>query len=98
MPVTTATRPRATARTSISLRVPEDALATIDRAAAAQGADRTAFMIQAALDAAAAILERERVLRLGDAAFDELARALVDPPPPTAALVELLRTRPVWES
>lgn len=98
MTLTTATRRSTAARTSISLRVPAEALAAIDRAAAAQSTDRTAFMIQAALGAAEEALERERVLRLGDAAFDELAAALAQPPAPAAALVELLRARPIWET
>ena len=84
-------------RTPISLRVPARALAVIDRAAASQGRDRTEFMVAAALRAAHEQLERERVLRLDEAALDELRRALDAPPPAPEALARLMRRRPVWE-
>ena len=87
----------AAARTPISLRVPARALATIDRAAASQGRDRTEFMVAAALEAAEAQLEHERVLRLDAAGFADLRRALDAPPPPPEGLARLLRRRPVWD-
>ena len=87
----------ATARMPISLRVPARALATIDRAAASQGRDRTEFMVAAALEAAEEQLERERVLRLDDDAFAALRQALDAPPPAPEGLARLLRRRPVWD-
>ena len=87
----------AAARTPISLRVPARALATIDRAAASQGRDRTEFMVAAALEAAEAQLARERVLRLDEAALAELRQALDAPPPAPEGLARLLRRRPVWD-
>jgi uncharacterized protein (DUF1778 family) len=88
----------ALARTPISLRVPAGTLATIDRAAASQGRDRTEFMVAAALAAAYEQLERERVLRLDGTAFDELKRALDAPTGAPAALARLMGRRPVWEA
>lgn len=72
-------------------RVPRANRAIIEKAAAVYGATINQFMIQAALDRASQILEREEMLRLSEEDAQLFLNALENPAEPSNALVEALR-------
>ena len=99
MPADVLERPAAAAppRKAISLRLPESALALIDRAAHLAHKDRTEFMLAAAVERAEDVLLDQANFRLSGEAFQAFVDALDNPSPPTPALVALLRRKPSWE-
>lgn len=84
-------------RTSISLRIPDDQRALIDRAAEASGKDRTAFMLDAATREATTVLLDQRYFRLDDDAWATFTAVLDAPPTPNPRLKKLLATKAPWE-
>jgi uncharacterized protein (DUF1778 family) len=85
-------------RRLVSFRLPADVVDLIDRAAQATYRDRTAFVIEAATRHAEDVLCDRTLIRLSDEDFDAFVAVLENPPPPTEALIDLLRRRPSWES
>jgi uncharacterized protein (DUF1778 family) len=74
------------ARGRITARVPQDVQDTLEQAAELQGATLNQFIVQAALNEARRIIERDRVVHLSstDAAF--LLDLLEKPPVPNSKL------------
>lgn len=86
------------ARKAVSLRLPEPALALIDRAAEVAHTDRTGFMLAAAVARAENVLLDQTVFQLSESAYNAFVAALDNPAPPTPALKRLARRKPSWES
>ncbi len=89
MPATESRDPTDTAR--INLRTSADAKALIERAAAYMGTTVSAFLLQNAYEAAKRVVAEHEVIMLTQRDFEDFARALEQPPAPTAALKRLLR-------
>jgi uncharacterized protein (DUF1778 family) len=64
--------------TRIDMRVPQSVRDIIDRAAAMQGRTRTDFVLEAALEKAEQIIERQTVIRLAMQDQEMLAKALAE--------------------
>lgn len=62
----------------MDLRVPQPVRDIIDRAAAMQGRTRTDFVLEAALEKAEQIIERQTVIRLTMQDQELLAKALIE--------------------
>lgn len=98
-------RPKATAsrkvaetgRRMVTMRVSDEALARIDRAAAATETSRTEFMVRAAEAAAAEALLDQVAFTLDAASHAAFLAALDAPAKPPKALVALLREPSPWE-
>jgi uncharacterized protein (DUF1778 family) len=84
-------------RRLVSFRLPETAIAMIDRAASLRHQDRTAFVLEAATRAAQDALLDRTLFGLTEAEHELFLAALDRPPQPNAALVDLARRRPIWE-
>ncbi len=84
-------------RTSISLRIPDEQRALIDRAAEASGKDRTAFMLDAATREATTVLLDQRYFRLDAEAWDRFT-ALLDAPPAENPPLRKLLTPKSWQT
>lgn len=83
---------------AISLRTRPSQLNLIDRAAAASGKDRTAFMLEAACREAENILLDRRLFQLDEETWKRFTTALDTPPINNPALAGLLARKPRWES
>jgi len=83
--------------TPLSMRLPEQDLAIIDRAAGLRGRSRTDFVREAALRAAEEVLLEQSVVRLSPADFDAFRAALDAPPQTVPEMVETLKRRAPWE-
>ncbi len=62
----------------MDLRVPQPVRDIIDRAAAMQGRTRTDFVLEAALEKAEQLIERQTVIRLAMQDQELLAKALIE--------------------
>lgn len=82
---------------AISLRTRPAQLNLIDRAAAARGKDRTAFMLEASCREAETVLLDRRLFHLDEEAWNRFTAVLDAPPEPNPALAALLARRPLWE-
>ncbi len=82
---------------AISLRTRPAQLNLIDRAAAARGKDRTAFMLEASCREAENVLLDRRLFQLDEDAWNRFTAALDAPPAADPALVALLARKPLWE-
>ena len=69
----------------------------IERAAALEGRTVSEFVLSSAVERAEEVIERQRILRLSDEAFDDFMRTLDEPPPVIPELDRLLRRAPVWD-
>ena len=79
--------PRAVADTGrIEIRIDPDAKATLARAAALEHVDLTAFILRAALPAAAAVIERAEHIKLNERDSLKVLDILENPPAPNAKL------------
>lgn len=83
-------------RKAVSFRFPTGAIDLIDRAAALLHQDRTAFVVEAALARAQAVLLDRTVFLLPEAEYEAFLAALDDPPEPNERLKALARRVPVW--
>lgn len=83
---------------AISLRTRPGQLNLIDRAAAASGKDRTAFMLEAACREAENILLDRRLFQLDEETWNRFTAALETPPANNPELARLLARKPRWES
>lgn len=73
-------------RGRITARVPQGVHDTLQEAAELVGATLNQFVVQAALNEAQRVIERERVIRLSSAGTAFLTALLDKPPAPNAAL------------
>jgi uncharacterized protein (DUF1778 family) len=76
----------ATKRDRISARVPHDVYATLCRAAELTGTTVNQFLVQSALKAAQAVIEREEVIRLSPRSWSWLLDLMENPLKPNAKL------------
>jgi len=83
--------------TPLSMRLPEQDLAIIDRAADLRGRSRTDFVREAAVRAAEAVLLEHSAIRLDPAQFEAFKAALAAPAVAAPEMVELLRRRAPWD-
>lgn len=81
----------------LSMRLPEDDLALIDRAAGLRGRSRTDFVREAAVRAAEEVVLESGLVRMSGDGFAAFLTALAAPAMPVAPMVELLRRQPPWE-
>lgn len=77
----------------IPARMPTPVYERLVEAAQAVGATLNQFLVQAALEKAEAILERERKIRLANASSAALFTIMENPPEPNEYLKEALRRR-----
>jgi uncharacterized protein (DUF1778 family) len=88
--------PRERSRTArIEARIAPEALTVVKRAAEIQGRSVSDFVVAAAQEAAARTIEETQIVRLSVEDQRALADAILDPPPPTPAL---LRAAQAYES
>lgn len=85
-------------RRSVSFRLPEQALALVDRAAARVHEDRTSFVLHAIVERAENVLRDQTVFRLDDEAYAAFVAALDSARAPTRQLKALARKRPLWKA
>jgi len=82
---------------NINLRVSRSQKALIDRAAEAQGRNRSDFMLDAACREAESVLLDRRYFHLDDEQFRRFMEILDAPPRSNPGLARLLRTKAPWE-
>ena len=82
----------------MNLRVKDERLALIDRAAEIRGVTRTEFVLRASEAAAIETLNERPVIALDDEAYDAFLAALDAPAEPNDRLRARLMRRPLWES
>ena len=78
----------------INLRTSPEAKALIERAAAIMGSTVSSFMLQNAYEAASRLIAQQEIFTLSDRDRDVFLNALENPPEPTQALIDLMRTVP----
>ena len=83
--------------TQVNIRVEPGQLATIDAAAAALGRNRTAFMLETAVQAAGAVLLDKRLFTVDDATYQRFVDRLDAPPAANPRLHALLHRKAPWE-
>ncbi len=88
--------PAATREKTINLRATPAQKALIERAAESTGKTRTAFVLDASLQRAQAVLADRTHFELSAAQMDRFMKALDAPSPHPAALRKLLSRKPRW--
>ena len=83
--------------TQVNIRVEPGQLATIDAAAEALGRNRTAFMLETAVQAAEAVLLDKRLFTVDDATYQRFVDRLDAPPAANPRLHALLHSKAPWE-
>jgi uncharacterized protein (DUF1778 family) len=91
--VATAKTRRAPVRARISARVPKNVQARLEEAAELSGATVNQFVVQAAVEKADEIIERERVIKLSKRDTARLLDLLGNPAPPNVHLGRALQRR-----
>jgi uncharacterized protein (DUF1778 family) len=81
----------------LSMRLPEDDIAIIDRAAALRGRSRTDFVRDAAVRAAEDVLMDTMPIRMTHDGFKSFLEALSGPAAPVPEMVEVLQRVAPWE-
>lgn len=83
-----------TIRTSrIEARIAPELLATVKRAAELQGRSVSDFVVTATVEAASKAIAETSMMRLSQEASEQLARLLINPPAPNAALKSAFAAR-----
>jgi uncharacterized protein (DUF1778 family) len=82
---------------NINLRVTRSQKALIDRAAEAQGRNRSNFMLDAACREAESVLLDQRYFNLDEEAFQRFIDLLDAPPRENPGLTRLLNTKAPWD-
>jgi uncharacterized protein (DUF1778 family) len=85
--------PKTLAEERIPARMPTAVYDRLVEAAQAVGATLNQFLVQAALEKADAILERERTIRLSAASSEALFALMENPPEPNEYLQKALQRR-----
>lgn len=75
----------------LSARVPENVYATIAQAAELVGATMNQFLVQAALEKASSVIEKEQRIELSLKSADIFFDALTHPPEPETALIKAVK-------
>ncbi|HMR34076.1 MAG TPA: DUF1778 domain-containing protein [Geminicoccaceae bacterium] len=88
----------ASRRETLNIRIRAEERSLIDRAAAAQGKNRTDFILEAARRAAEETLLDRALILASPEAYDAFLMRLDAPADPNARLVETMRERPAWET
>jgi uncharacterized protein (DUF1778 family) len=83
--------------TQVNIRVEPGQLAIIDAAAEALGRNRTAFMLETAVQAAEAVLLDKRLFTVDDATYQRFVDRLDAPPLANPRLRALLHSKAPWE-
>lgn len=83
--------------TQVNIRIEPGQLATIDAAAEALGRNRTAFMLETAVQAAEEILLDKRLFTVDDATYQRFVDRLDAPPGANPRLHALLHSKAPWE-
>jgi uncharacterized protein (DUF1778 family) len=78
-------------RARVSTRLPAEAQLTLQQAADLSGSTLNQFMLQAAIEKAARVIEQESVLTLSSADTAVLLNALEDPAKPNRALQQAMK-------
>jgi uncharacterized protein (DUF1778 family) len=78
------------------MRLPDDDIAIIDRAAGIRGRSRTDFVREAAVRAAEEVLMETSLVRMSPTGFNAFMRALAEPGAPVPAMVALLKRPGPW--
>ncbi len=81
----------------MNLRVKDERLELIDRAAEIRGVTRTEFVLRASEAAAIEALNERPVIALDDEAYDAFLAVLDAPAESDERLRERLKRRPLWE-
>jgi uncharacterized protein (DUF1778 family) len=81
----------------LSMRLPEQDIAIIDRAAGLRGSSRTEFVRDAAVRAAEAVLMENTLLRMSPKGFGRFVTVISAPAKPVPAMVKLLKRKSPWE-
>lgn len=81
----------------ISMRLPEEDLSLIDRAASLKGRSRTDFVREAAVRAAEDVLMENLPIRMSARGFAEFSRVLAARARPVPELEEILSRTAPWE-
>lgn len=82
---------------AINLRVPEERLAAIDRAAASRGQSRTDFLVDCGYREAVATMHDRPLIQLNDQAYEDLVTYLEAPARPNDRLIALLARAAPWD-
>lgn len=82
--------------TQVNIRVEPGQLATIDAAAEALGRNRTAFMLETAVQAAEAVLLDKRLFTVDEATYQRFVDRLDAPPAANPRLYALLHSKAPW--
>jgi uncharacterized protein (DUF1778 family) len=83
---------------NINLRVTRSQKALIDRAAEAQGRNRSDFMLDAACREAESVLLDQRYFNLDEEAYQRFIDLLDAPPTSNPGLTRLLKTKAPWDN
>ena len=82
--------------TQVNIRIEPSQLATIDAAAESLGQNRTAFMLETAVQAAEAVLLDKRLFAVDDATYQRFVDRLDAPPVANPKLHALLHSTVPW--
>ena len=82
----------------LSMRLPEQDIAIIDRAADLRGSSRTEFVREAAVRAAEAVIMENTLLRMSPQGFDRFITLIAAPAKAVPAMVKLLKRKSPWET
>ncbi len=82
----------------LSMRLTEEDIAVIDRAAALRGCSRADFMREAAVRAAKEALMEDTLIRMSADGFEAFPHVSASPARAVPEMVDLLRRRAPWES
>lgn len=81
----------------LSMRLPDEDVAIIDRAAGLRGRSRTDFVRDAAVQAAELVLMEQLVVRMSAGGFRAFQAALSRAPKAVPELVKVLKRRAPWK-
>lgn len=82
----------------LSMRLPDEDIAIIDRAAGMRGRSRTDFVREAAVRAAEEVLMESVFVRMSSSGFSAFMRALAEPTAAVPEMVALLKRPAPWET
>ncbi len=83
--------------TQVNIRIEPGQLAKIDAASEALGRNRTAFMLETAVQAAEAVLLDKRLFTVDDETYQRFVDRLDAPPAANPKLRALLHSKAPWE-
>jgi uncharacterized protein (DUF1778 family) len=94
----TASSERSSRRETLNIRIRPEERGLIDRAAQAQGKNRTDFILDAACRAAETALLDRALISVGSEAYADFLARLDAPPRPNERLQRTMQTPPPWEN